>query len=165
MTASRGVRMELTRLEAAHLAGLVGQFADLLDDGADGTDDPAVARLVPDGYSDDDAASEEFRALTERDLLTRRREDAAVVLDSLADAAQIPDDPADPVLLESVEVRLEPADVDAWLRTLAAVRLVLATRLGISSADDHDEGDPRFGIYDWLGYRLHGLVTAIESDR
>jgi len=46
----------------------------------------------------------------------------------------------------------------------AAIRLVLASRLGIVDADDHDEDDPRFGIYDWLGYRLHGLVTAIDGD-
>ena len=47
---------------------------------------------------------------------------------------------------------------------LAAIRLVLATRLGIRSEEDHDEDDPRFGIYDWLGYRLDGLVQAAYDE-
>jgi len=59
---------------------------------------------------------------------------------------------------------LARADAHAWLRTLAAVRLVLATRLGIGDADEHLDGDPRFGIYDWLGYRLDGLVRAMSGD-
>ena len=46
---------------------------------------------------------------------------------------------------------------------LAAIRLVLATRLGIRSEEDHDVDDPRFGIYDWLGYRLDGLVQAAST--
>ena len=86
------------------------------------------------------------------------------MLASLRDAAEIPDDPESPVLLEQVEIRLEPSDVQAWMRTLAAIRLVLAERLGIAGPEDHDESDPRFGIYDWLGYRLHGLVTAVDTD-
>ncbi len=54
--------------------------------------------------------------------------------------AVIPDDPADPRLVESTEIRLDPAEVQAWLRTLAAIRLVLASRLGIEGPDDHDRG-------------------------
>jgi len=160
MTAQRVVVLELARLEAAHLAGLVTQFAELVDDSAVSTGDPAIGRLVPDAYADDAAAAKDFRHLTERDILARRRSDAALVLASLREAADIPDDPESPVLLEEAEIRLEPSDVQAWLRTLAAIRLVLAERLGIEGPDDHDESDSRFGIYDWLGYRLHGLVTA-----
>ena len=40
----------------------------------------------------------------------------------------------------------------------------LATRLGVAEADDHDSADPRFGIYDWLGYRLDGLVGALDDE-
>lgn len=158
----RIVVLEVARLEAAHLLGLVTQFAELLSDSAPDTRDPAIARLVPPAYSDDDEAEREFRALTQADLLDRRSADAAIVRETLRDAAQIPDDPDDPVLLEQVEIRLQPAQAQAWLRTLAAVRLVLATRLGVATADDHDSEDPRFGIYDWLGYRLDGLVAAVD---
>lgn len=160
----RTVAMEITRLEAAHLASLVGQFTELLRESAPEDGDPALARLVPAAYSDDAEAAREFRALTQSDLLDRRAADAAVVLASLQDAARIPDDPDDPALLEQVEIRLEYPAAQAWLRTLAAVRLVLATRLGIDADDDHDIADPRFGIYDWVGYRLDGLVAALDID-
>jgi hypothetical protein len=119
---------------------------------------------VPSAYSDDDDAAREFRALTQSDLLDRRASDASDVLASLQEAATIPEDPEDPALLEQVEIRLEPATARAWLRTLAAVRLVLATRLGVVDEDDHDATDPRFGIYDWIGYRLDGLVNALDTD-
>lgn len=163
MTADRIIALELTRLEAAHLAGLVSQFAELVDESSVSTGDPAIARLVPDAYADDPAAAQDFRELTEDDILSRRRSDAALVLASLRDASRIPDDPDSPILLEEAEIRLDPAAVQAWMRTLAAIRLVLASRLGIEGPDDHDDDDPRFGIYDWLGYRLHGLVTAVDG--
>jgi hypothetical protein len=159
----RTIAMEITRLEAAHIASLVGQFADLLRESTPADGDPAIARLVPSAYSDDAAAADEFRALTQSDLLDRRAADAAVVLASLQDAAQLPDDPDDPALRERTEIRLDTDAAHAWLRTLAAVRLVLATRLGVAAVDDHDHEDPRFGVYDWIGYRLDGLVAALDS--
>ncbi|GAA1965392.1 DUF2017 family protein [Microbacterium deminutum] len=164
MSADRVVALDLTRIEAAHLAGLVTQFAELIEESSVSAGDPAIGRLVPDAYADDPDAAREFRDLTEEDLLARRRSDAGVVLATLQDAAVIPDDPDDPRLVEATEIRLDAAAVQAWLRTLAAIRLVLASRLGIEGPDDHDEDDPRFGIYDWLGYRLHGLVTAVDGD-
>ncbi len=159
----RTVIMEVARLEAAHLADLVTQFDDLLRETDVRSGDPAIERLVPPGYDDTDAARE-FRALTEADLLERRRSDAGIVLASLGEAAAISDDPDDPALLEMVTIRLDGATARAWLRTLAAIRLVLATRLGIARPEDHDSDDPRFGVYDWLGYRLDGLVAAMDDE-
>ena len=63
----------------------------------------------------------------------------------------------------TIELMLSAPEAAAWLRTLAALRLVLASRLGIRTEDDHDPEDPRFGVYDWLGYRLELLVRARES--
>ncbi|MDR7186269.1 hypothetical protein J2X85_003305 [Microbacterium trichothecenolyticum] len=160
----RVVVLEVARLEAAHLAGLVGQFAELLRESAPDDGDPAIARLVPSAYSDDEDAAREFRALTQSDLLDRRASDAALVLASLQDASEIPEDPDDPALLEQMEIRIAPETARAWLRTLAAVRLVLATRLGVVDEDDHDHDDPRFGVYDWIGYRLDGLVAALDNE-
>lgn len=160
----RTVVLEMAHVEGAHLIGLVGQFSELLESSGDGSPatDPAILRLVPDGYADADAARE-FRSLTENELLSRRQSDAALVIASLAEFAESDDgEEADPATL--VEVHLDAENVQAWLRTLAAIRLVLATRLGIIDEDDHDDEDPRFGIYDWLGYRLDGLVRAIDAD-
>lgn len=155
------VVLELARLEAAHLAGLVGQFRELLVESGSDNRDPALSRLAPDAYDDVDAARE-FRDLTRNDLLDRRAADAEIVLASLPDLTDLPEDPEDPALLEQITVPLDGETARAWMRTLAAVRLVLATRLGIADADDHDPEDPRFGIYDWIGYRLDVLVTALD---
>jgi hypothetical protein len=166
MNAPRTVVLELTRMEAAHLAGLVAQFEELLTDADSASGDPAIARLVPDAYSDDADAAEDFRRLTEHDLLDRRRQDAADVLASLRSQAALHElsEDDEQELMQLVELRLEPDALQAWLRCLAAVRLVLATRLGIRSETDHDVDDPRFGIYEWLGYRLDGLVQAASGD-
>lgn len=166
MTGNRTVVLEITRMEAAHLAGLVTQFAELLEDAHSAGGDPAIARLVPDAYADDAEAAREFRDVTERDLLERRREDAGKVLATLHDPAALPDGVAsddEAALMEVVHLRLEPDALRSWLRALAAIRLVLATRLDIRSEDDHDVDDPRFGIYEWLGYRLDGLVQAASD--
>ncbi len=159
------ITLDIARIEASHLAGLVGQFAELLEESQDSPGaaaDPAVLRLVPDAYEDADDARE-FRAVTEADLLGRRQADAAVVLASLAQASTGDIEVTDPAFAEMAIVTLDDDQAHAWLRTLSAIRLVLATRLGIADVDEHDEDDPRFGIYDWLGFRLDTLVAAVES--
>lgn len=165
VSGDRIVVLEITRMEAAHLAGLVTQFAELLDDSGTASGDPAISRLVPDAYADDARAARDFRDMTEGDLLDRRRQDAGQVLGMLQKTAlphELESD--DESLLELVDLRLDADAVRAWMRCLAAIRLVLATRLDIRSEDDHDVDDPRFGIYEWLGYRLDGLVQAASEE-
>lgn len=162
MTA-KTIHYEFALVEAAHIRSLVTQFRDLV--AGDAHDDPAVLRLVPDAYSDDAAAATEFRRLTERELLDRRTEEADTVLAAL-EAAAVPAEPG--TISESdatlpVTIAIVRTDLDNWLRTFAALRLVLASRLGITSADDHDEEDPRFAIYDWLGYRLEFLIASADA--
>ncbi len=159
--------LTLSGLEAAHLTDLVEQFRELVaDTNATDSGDPAVARLVPNAYRDDDDASAEFRRLTESDLLDRRRDEADTVLASLAINGR-PVRPGDVDRVDAEEERtitLDPNATGAWLRTLAAIRLVLASRLDIRHEDDFDGDDPRFGIYAWLGARLEGLVSALDDD-
>lgn len=161
------VLMEISVLEAAHLTDLVEQFAALIADTVDdpALDDPAIRRLVPDAYRDDPSAAAEFRELTQDDLLDRRRDDAGLVLTTLQrDGVTLrPQTVADDAT-EAFVVELDGTTVAAWLRTLASIRLVMATRLGIASEDDRgDPDDPRFGVYDWLGFRLEGLLQALED--
>jgi hypothetical protein len=154
---SEHVVLTLTRIEATHLAELLGQFADLVGS-TPVIPDPALERLTPDVYPEDAEASREFRSLTRSDLLRRRAEDARVVLDGLAAIEQDEDE------LGPVEVSVDAAQLRAWMRTLAAVRLVIADRLGIVDDDeDRDPDDPRYGVYDWLGYRLELLVQTAEQ--
>ncbi|WOF24547.1 DUF2017 family protein [Microbacterium betulae] len=154
----RLVILTLTRIEAAHLRALVQQFSSLVE-ATQSEPDPALDRLAPDAYPDDADAAREFRDLTRGDLLGRRWHDAATVLRDLDTVEEARLEEA----LSPVDVPIEGDALDAWLRTLAAVRLVLASRLGIETAEDHDEEDPRFALYDWLGYRLDGLVQAADE--
>lgn len=165
MTTERTVVMEITTIEAAHLADLVEQFQDLLASEEPGSDTPdaAIARLTPDPYPDDPEASRELQRLTRAELLRRRSDDAGVVLRSLFPERRPPvGSLADDVFLEPIVVLLAHDEATAWMRTLAAVRLVLGSRLGITSEQDHDD-DPRFAVYEWLALRLDGLVRALDE--
>jgi hypothetical protein len=112
--------------------------------------DPVLARLLPDGYSDDEAAAKEFRELTEGSLRAHKSETAQRVLDSL---------PAEggPVCLDQDTTR-------AWLSALNDVRLVIGTRLGVTEETDHpdpaDPGAPGYELYRWLTLLQELLVEA-----
>lgn len=163
--------------ELGLLASLVEQVAELLGDGPDAApedpfarwasefggsealdhSDPIVRRLFPDAYADA-AASAEYRALTEDALRRGRLEAAHIVL-------------ADLEAVEGTSLRVPDAHVDAWLRTVNAVRLSLAARLGIETEDDHDalsalpRKDARryvLDVYDWLGWILESLLEAFS---
>jgi hypothetical protein len=120
--------------------------------------DPALARLLPAGYQDDDEAAAEFRRFTDQSLRANKVQSARTVLADLAD-----DD-------ERVKV---PADhVDPWLMYFTDVRLVIGTRLGISDElsalelTELPDDDPRAGmahIYDWLTFLQETLVRATTT--
>jgi len=68
------------------------------------------------------------------------------------------------------DLRIDPAEGDAWLRTLTAVRLAVATRLGITDAESAEElaelpeEDPRsymVSVYDWLGFAQETLIGTL----
>lgn len=163
--AAEDVLLELSRLEAVHLRGLVNQFVDLLTGSPDAATDPAISRLVPSAYPDDESAAAQFRSATQPELLRRRTHDAAAVLADLAIAGDVTDPQAlsDSAARTEFTLTLDRGRTASWMRTLAAVRLVLASRLGITSEDDHDPDDPRFGVYEWLGYRLDQLTRAASA--
>jgi hypothetical protein len=140
--------------DADPLARLVG-----IDPDAERPDDPALARLFPDAYADDDEAAGEFRRFTERSLREAKLANAAVVLDALDRAGD-----KDKVTLSDDEAR-------AWLGTLNDLRLTLGSRLGIDE-DSHElvaslaEDDPAFAVfhvYDWLTFLQETLVQALTG--
>ncbi|GGG57402.1 hypothetical protein GCM10011374_20270 [Kocuria dechangensis] len=90
-------------------------------------EDPALRRLLPDASQDPERAAE-FRRYTERGLREAK-------IGALKQAA---------LSLESQPVRLDPDQAQAFGRALNDVRLVLADRLGIRSAEDAE----RIGRYD-----------------
>ena len=176
--------------EASLLASLAGQVIELLRDGVpdpqvaaddddplaqlvgidgpgDPPEDPVLARLLPDGYSDEDAedANADFRRYTERGLRDGKVANAQVVIASLreagADTAGV-DDP--------VDVELDKNAVYAWLRCLTDVRLAVGTRLEVAEGDDDrwealpddDPGKAMHDVYEWLGYVQETLVHALR---
>lgn len=145
--------VEVLRRFAADAASRAEQAADGSESGA--AADPAGARLLPDAYPDDAEASAEFRRFTAERIAERKADNARAVIDSLGNATG-----------EAVEVRLDGAQAQAWLRTLTDIRLVLAAGLGIER--DGDEGDvhdlesaTRRAVYDWLAAVQEFLVHAV----
>ncbi len=118
-------------------------------------EDPALARLFPDGYSDDPEAAADFRRYTEPGLRSAKRSGLETALATLGE--------------EPGKVVLSPEQAEAWLGALNDTRLVLGSRLGVtedleelvgSLADD----DPRLGllwVYDRLTYLQETLVQAL----
>jgi hypothetical protein len=118
-------------------------------------DDPVLARLLPDAYSDDPEASAEFRRYTEESLRSTKINSAQAVLASL---------PA-----TGGEVLLTEAECQQWLRALNDVRLALGVRLGITDEDEDLAAsvladDPRAAyvwVYQWLAYLQDSLIEAL----
>jgi hypothetical protein len=133
--------------------------------------DPVLARLLPDAYRDDAEAAADFRRYTERGLRSGKVDDACAVIESLRAAGLPADEP--PVGVGELDVTLDDAAAQSWLRSLTDLRLALATRLGIEQDDDEvwaamPEDDPRVHVHDiyaWLGYLQETLVQALSTRR
>lgn len=122
---------------------------------AEPPDDPILARLLPDGYTDDDEAARDFRRFTEPGLRSAKLEAARTVL------ATVPP--------RGGRVRLSTEQAEAWLRALNDVRLALGVRLGVTDdsdalSQDVGEDDPEFAyiqVYQWLSYIQESLILAL----
>ncbi|WP_256335880.1 DUF2017 family protein [Microbacterium sp. cf332] len=144
--------------EVDYLRELVEQYLAFVTAPTD-PHDPAARRLSPDAYPDAPEASAEFRDLTAADVSTTRARDAELVLAMLS-----ADDAEDAAARATVRtMNLDEAHQLAWLRTLAGLRLVLAERIGITDESIMPVGDPRFDVYEWLGYRQEMLLQALDA--
>lgn len=164
MTDSRLFLVRFALLEGVHLAQLVDEFCELIEGSRDASD-PAVERLTPDVYPDDAEASRSFAESTRGELLDRRLADAAVVRSALEPFDSEDDSLNDDDVLVPRDVLIPATELDSWLRTLTALRLVIASRLDIADDDGRDPDDPRLGVYDWLGFRLEGLIRSADEQR
>jgi len=174
-----GVTARFSKPEAAIIRELISQVADLIADGmaapeadelaamvgmsentspgsAAVPDDPILARLLPDGYSDDPEAAQEFRRFTESSLRSAKVEAAQTVLATLPNGGG--------------RIRLGSEQAEAWLRSLNDVRLALGVRLGVTEEsdvlnEDVQPDDPRYAyveVYQWLAYLQESLVNALS---
>ena len=144
-----GVHASFGQHERQLLDQLLGQLAGLLDEPDQA--DPAVARLLPPGYSGDAEAEAEFRRLTVDDLAARKVESARVARESLAGDLSKP---------------LSAQTAQAWLLTLTDLRLTLGARLGVTAEGFPDGADREarlmHDVYDWLGFVQETLVRALD---
>lgn len=135
------------------LAAMVG-----IDPLARTPDDPALRRLLPDAYLDDDDAAGEFRRFTERDLRESKVASARVVLGALDGSGR-------------AAVPIGTDEMGAWLGFLNDTRLTLGARLDLTEANldelaELPDDDPRSGlfqVYDWLTFVQESLVQVMLS--
>ena len=117
------------------------------------SDDPAVARLLPDAYHDPDDARE-FRRFTENDLRQSKMQHAMTVVEEIERSGE----------------KVAVTSTDSWLGLLNDARIAIGTRIQISE-DNHEElaelpdDDPRSGlfhVYDWLTFLQESLVRCMD---
>jgi hypothetical protein len=183
-----GIQVNLDTQEREIVVQLLGQLDGLLDDGLRGSDDPlaaivgisgaeadpsapppstpedpALARLLPDGNRDDPEASAEYRRLTEYGLRARKRSGARLAAEALARP--------EPVVLATDEAL-------ALMKSFTDVRLVLGERLELRTDEDAEklherlwanDGDPSWlataSIYELLTSWQEYLIAAVVKKR
>ncbi|WCC79376.1 DUF2017 family protein [Cutibacterium equinum] len=124
-------------------------------------DDEVSRSILPSAYRGDDAADAGFHARHDVEEVAARWQDAQALrtdLDTLQRTGVIP---------------MNPQTTQRWLRTVNALRVMMATRLGITdqiSADevarlaqeDVDAQEER--VYEWLGFVVEVLVEVELSE-
>ncbi len=128
------------------LEQLVPQMRELIEQG-----DSLTWRLFPNPYPEHDKAADQYRELIGGDLI--RKHIAA---------------------LDTVEAtlgakRLDEDQMVQWMQAINELRLVIGTRLEVTEESDLDDfvGDTErslFATYNYLGYMLEHIVTAISGE-
>nr|WP_245190006.1 DUF2017 family protein [Leucobacter exalbidus] len=174
------MRLKLELNEAAMLDQLVTQLTQLLQDysqtaldpdplfasleiggSEEPPEDPALARLFPDAYAEpEDAAG--YRRVTEQGLVNRKIQDAMRVTSDLGLGAGIATDAT------TVEVDITSESLPVWARTITALRLAMAARIGLETGDDHERllaQEATHGtvlVFDWLAAILDSVLAVME---
>ncbi len=150
---SGGITVTFNEVEANVLRDMAEQVAVLLRGHEDRIGDRALERLLPDGYRGNPEDAQEFRRLTQGDLVADKVAGAATIIEALSRPAQ----------QGSVRLMLMPEDAVAWLRSLNDIRLAMAVRLGIENEQYRpDPTDNDYAIYLWLGQVQHSLLRAVD---
>lgn len=142
-------RLRLSAGERELLRALPAELVSLLD-----TDPgaPALERLFPPAHAEDAEAEAGYRELAGAELLEGRRAALELVEETAG------------------RDRLTADELDAWLRALTDLRLVLGTRLGVTEetyAEEIDPADPRareLAVFAYLTWLQEALVAAAAND-
>jgi hypothetical protein len=148
-----GISLVFAGAEADLLASVAEQLSDLLDGYEDRDGDPALERLLPDGYRENNEDAEEFRRFTQTELVDEKVVGARGIADAMKPRTAN----------GMASVTLSHSEAVVWLRSLNDIRLALAARLGIvdeSSRPALDDND--YAIYVWLGQVQFLLLRAVD---
>ncbi|MEX2421595.1 MAG: DUF2017 family protein, partial [Actinomycetota bacterium] len=113
--------------------------------------DPALRRLFPSAYPDDEEAAVEFESVVRDDLVAQRTA-AIETMERTLQASRLTED-----------------ELLAWLAAMNDLRLVLGVRLAVTeeSTVEDFEGDPEtqaaYGLYAYLSYLEEDVVLALSS--
>lgn len=148
-----GISLVFDEAEADLLASVAKQLGDVLSGYEDHDGDPALERLLPDGYRDNTDDAQEFRRFTQTELVDEKVAGARSIADALkARTAK-----------GAAHVTLSEAAAISWLRSLNDIRLALAARLGIVDESFRPSlGDSSYAIYVWLGQVQFLLLRAVD---
>ncbi len=113
---------------------------------------PVLARLFPDAYREDAAASEAFRVLAHGELAATKREALQTMRAALPEDTQT-----------RADLMLDEPAAQLWLHGLNDLRLSLGTSIGIGPDWEDQlaampEGDPG-----WFAVAVYDRLTAIQS--
>ena len=136
--------INLSPEERGLIADLVEQLRELLS-----TDSPALRRLFPPPYGDDDERNEGYAVLAGAELIERRM----AALDLVSSTLEAED--------------LSEDDLDAWMRSINDIRLVLGTALDVTedglAPEDDDPQAPMYAAYEYLGMLLERIVRSLSG--
>jgi hypothetical protein len=162
--------VELLRNEAAVPREDADPLEAMLDFSGPTTEpeDPVLARLFPNAYAEDAEAASEFRRFTEGGLRDGKAKAAIMIIDCLEEAGLPPELTEEGLM---IDVELDQATAETWMRSFTDLRLALATRLEVEEGDENywhalPDDDPRaqaHDIYEWVGYLQETLVHALSS--
>lgn len=142
------VRLRLPREERRILKALLAELADRLVGEPEAEE---LRRLFPPAYGEDVDREAEYRGLVRGGLLEGRLDDLRLVEATLDG----------PTLAED--------ELEAWLRTLNDLRLLLGTRLDVTEEfygrelDPSDPAAPALALYTYLSWLQEQAVEAAAS--
>ena len=136
--------VSLSEVDRTLLGDLVVQLRSLLT-----TASPALVRLFPPAYGDDEERNQGYTALAGSELVERRL-GALDAVEATLQAEQLTED-----------------ELATWMRSVNDIRLVLGTILGVDEDSPPpgpgDDTAPLYATYEYLGLLLERLVSALSS--
>jgi hypothetical protein len=143
--------LHLGKDERALLARLLGELRELVNDPVESS---VVRRLFPAVYPDDAEREAEYQRLMREDLVSSRLAAVDVVESVLGGSGR--------------RVTLDDAQMQAFVQSVNAVRLVLGTLLDVTEDEDDSRPElassPEYQLYAYLSWLLDSAIQAMSRD-